>query len=169
MDTIGLTPGMVVGEAGAGDGYFTLPMARRVGTTGFVFANDISRRALAELAERSERQGLKNIQTVVGAIDDPQFPRRDLELVVIVHAFHDFSEPVRWLENARKYLKPGAPVAIIDRDPYKSAESHFWSKDHIIRLAREAGYELTKAADADTNHLILLFTPRAVAASGPYR
>lgn len=157
MDAIGLGPGMIVGEAGAGDGYFTLPMARRVGPTGAVIANDISARSLRSLAERAQREEVANISTVVGQVDDPMFPRRDLQMVVIVHAFHDFSRPVDWLVNLKKYLRPGATVAIIDQDPAQGAESHFWPRERVIRYAREAGYELVKGVYDISDHLVLVF------------
>jgi ubiquinone/menaquinone biosynthesis C-methylase UbiE len=159
MDTIGLQPGMVVGEAGAGSGYFTLPMARRAGNTGKVYANDIDRRALASLEAHAKGAGLVNIRTVVGEIDDPLFPQRDLDLIVLVHAFHDFDRPVEWLVNAKKYLRRGAAVAIIDEDPEKGSGVHFWSRGRITDYASKAGYTLVKAADAVPEHLIMLFAP----------
>jgi ubiquinone/menaquinone biosynthesis C-methylase UbiE len=157
MDAIGLGPGMIVGEAGAGDGYFTFLMARRVGAAGIVVANDISARSLRSLAERAQRQELTNVSTVVGQVDDPMFPRRDLQMVVIVHAFHDFSRPVEWLVNLKKYLRPGATVAVIDRDPEQGAESHFWPRERVIRYAREAGFEMVKGVFEISDHLILVF------------
>ena len=160
MDAVGVAPGMVVGEAGAGDGYFTLPMARRVGGAGAVYANDISRRALDSLASNARREELDNVHIVQGDPDDPKFPRRDLELVVIVHAFHDFSQPVEWLRNARKYLRPGAAVAIIDRDPSQGAEGHFWPRERILGYAESAGYEMTKLVDDVSRHLIIVIKPR---------
>jgi ubiquinone/menaquinone biosynthesis C-methylase UbiE len=160
MDAVGVAPGMVVGEAGAGDGYFTLPMARRVGSTGAVYANDISRRALDRLASSARAERLDNIHIVEGDVDDPRFPRRDLELVVIVHAFHDFSQPVEWLRNVKQYLRPGAAVAIIDRDPSQGAESHFWSRERIVGHAGEAGFEATKIVDDISRHLIVVIKPR---------
>jgi len=160
MDVVGVAPGMVVGEAGAGDGYFTLPMARRVGGAGAVYANDISRRALDSLASNARRERLDNVHIVQGDPDDPKFPRRDLELVVIVHAFHDFSQPVEWLENARRYLRPGAAVAIIDRDPSQGAEGHFWPRERILGYAESAGYEMTKLVDDISRHLIIVIKPR---------
>jgi len=160
MDAAGVAPGMVVGEAGAGDGYFTLPMARRVGPAGAVYANDISRRALDRLASNATREGLANIQVVVGDVDDPRFPRRDLELVVIVHAFHDFTQPVEWLRNVRKYLKPGAAVAIIDRDPAQGGGHHFWPRDRILGYAEKAGFEPVKVVDDISRYLIVVIKPR---------
>jgi len=159
MDVAGVAPGMVVGEAGAGDGYFTLPMARRVGPSGAVYANDISRRALDRLQSDARRERLDNIHIVEGEVDDPRFPRRDLEMIVIVHAFHDFSQPVGWLRNARQYLRPGATVAIIDRDPSQAGDSHFWPRERIVRYAEEAGFEPTKIVDNISRHLIVVIKP----------
>ena len=161
MDAVGAAPGMVVGEAGAGDGYFTLPMARRVGATGAVYANDISRRALDRLQSNARREQLDNIHVVEGDVGDPRFPRRDLELVVIVHAFHDFSQPVEWLRNVRKYLRPGATVAIIDRDPSQGAEDHFWPRERIVGYAEHAGFEPAKIVDDISRHLIIVIKPRS--------
>ena len=160
MDAAGVAPGMVVGEAGAGDGYFTLPMARRVGPAGAVYANDISTRALNRLASSARHEGLANIQVVVGGVDDPRFPRQDLELVVIVHAFHDFSQPVEWLRNVRKYLKPRRrgghhrprPCAG-RRRPLLAARAH-------PRVAHHAGFEMTKFDDGISQHLVIVLKPR---------
>jgi len=159
MDAVGVAPGMVVGEAGAGDGYFTLPMARRVGAAGAVYANDISRRALDQLQSNARRERLDNVHIVEGDIDNPRFPRRDLELVVIVHAFHDFSQPVEWLRNVKQYLRPGATVAIIDRDPGQGAEGHFWPRDRILGYAEKAGFEPVKVVDEISRHLIIVIRP----------
>ena len=159
MDAVGVAPGMVVGEAGAGDGYFTLPMARRVGAAGAVYANDISRRALDRLLSNARRERLDNIHVVEGDVDDPRFPRRDLELVVLVHAFHDFSQPVEWLRNVRTYLRPGAAVAIVDRDPSQGGDSHFWPRERIVRYAGEAGFEPVKIVDGISRHLIVVIRP----------
>jgi ubiquinone/menaquinone biosynthesis C-methylase UbiE len=161
MDAAGVAPGMTVGEAGAGDGYFTLPMARRVGPDGAVYANDISRRALDSLAANARREKLPNVHTVEGAVDDPLFPRKDLELVVVVHAFHDFSRPVDWLVNVKKYLRPGGAVAIIDIDPAQGQhESHFWTRERILGYAASAGYDNVKLIDNISKHLIIVLKPR---------
>jgi len=160
MDAAGVASGMVVGEAGAGDGYFTLPMARRVGPSGAVYANDISRRALDRLRAEARREQLDNIQIVEGEVDDPRFPRRDLQLIVIVHAFHDFSQPVEWLRNARNYLRPGGTVAIIDRDPAQGGERHFWPRERILRYAEEAGFAPVNVVDTISRHLIIVIKPQ---------
>jgi SAM-dependent methyltransferase len=161
MDAAGVGPGMTVGEAGAGDGYFTLPMARRVGSAGAVYANDISRRVLDSLAANAKREQLANVHAVEGAIDDPLFPRKDLDLVVVVHDFHDFSRPVEWLVNAKKYLRPEGAVVIIDVDPTQgNRDSHFWTRERILEYAASAGFEKTKLVDDISRHLIIVLKPR---------
>jgi ubiquinone/menaquinone biosynthesis C-methylase UbiE len=166
MDEVGIAPGMVIGEAGAGDGYFTLPLARRVGPGGAVYANDIDTHALASLADHARRAHLANIHEVEGAVDDPRFPRRDLEAVVIVHAFHHFARPVEWLVNAKQYLGPGGVVAIIDLDPAQGASSHFWTRERILGDADRAGYDVVKLTDEISKHLIIVLRPRPPSA-GP--
>ena len=140
MDKIGVEPGMVIGEAGAGGGYLTFHLARKVGPQGHVYANDIERYALEVLRERQSWEGLTNITTVLGESDDPLFPEKDLDMIVMMYAFHEFADKVAWLKNARKYLKPGAPVVILE---------HLDDNDRIILAgdvdneARQAGFEMT--------------------------
>jgi len=126
-----------------------------------VVANDIRSRGLAQLADQAKREHLDNVTTVVGSVDDPRFPRRDFDLVVLVHAFHDFDQPVPWLVNLKKYLKPGATVAIIDQDPEQGGGSHFWPRARILGYAREAGYTPVKVVDTISKHLIIVLAPRS--------
>lgn len=162
MDAIGVAPGMIVGEAGAGDGYFTFPLLRRVGVKGAVYANDIERRALERLRSRAVREGNSNMFTVVGEVDDPLFPRTDLHMIVIVHAFHEFKQPVEWLVNARKYLRPGGTLAIIDIDPERGRDRHhFLPRDRILGYAKQAGYDLVRMADDGGEHMFVVLQPRS--------
>lgn len=119
MDTVGVEPGMVIGEVGAGHGYFTFHLSRRVGDLGKIYANDIASRALASIRRKCETEGISNIETIVGQLEDPLFPDNELDMVFIVNAFHDLAKPVELLNNIVPSLKPGAFVVIIDRDPDK--------------------------------------------------
>ena len=86
MDVVGIEPGMVIGEAGAGDGYFTFFLSERVGETGHVFANDIVKSKLAGIERTCERDSITNITTIFGEPDDPLFPP------VAVQEVEDFSD-----------------------------------------------------------------------------
>lgn len=140
---MGIREGMIIGEAGAGRGFFTFPMAEKVGVTGKIYANDIKSNALLTIQNRCSRMSVTNIITVLGEVADPKFPVNDLDMVVIVHAFHDFSQPVAWLRNLKKYMKPGASLAILDRDPERWGRMsyHFLSRDEVIKLLKEGGFK----------------------------
>ena len=105
MDTIGVREGMVIGEAGAGRGYFSFKLAKRIGESGTLYANDIDANALRAISRRCVQEGILNIKTVEGKVADPLFPVKDLEMVFMIAAFHDFTEPVAWLKNVKKYMK----------------------------------------------------------------
>ncbi len=143
MDVMGIEQGMIIGEAGAGRGFFTFPMAERTGPDGMVYANDINSRALTYIRSTCSSRSITNIITVSGEVTDPLFPTNDLDMVVIVHAFHEFTQPVAWLENLKKYMKSGAVLAILDRDPdrWGGMHYHFFSREKVVSLMKESGYK----------------------------
>jgi len=113
LDVGGVKPGMVVGEVGAGDGYLTFHLAARVGPTGKVYANDIvEEMALEIIRRRAKEKGLANIEAILGAEDDPSFPKDSLDLVFFLNSFHEVRKPVELLGNLVASLKPGAKVII---------------------------------------------------------
>ncbi len=146
MDAIGVIPGMVIGEAGAGEGYFTFKLAHRVGNAGRIYANDILERVLGTIRERCERQGITNITTVLGEVEDPLFPESTLDMVVMMAAFHDFEKQVEWLKNVKQYMKSNASLVIIEKDPGKMerGSSHHMTKDEILETVKQAGYKLVR-------------------------
>jgi ubiquinone/menaquinone biosynthesis C-methylase UbiE len=113
---------MVVGEVGAGRGYFTFRLASRVGPTGKVYANDIDEEGLGHLRNRAAERHLTNIATIVGRVDDPMLPKGQLDMVVMVNTFHDLAKPVELLAALVPCLKPGGKVVILDYDDDKAAK-----------------------------------------------
>ena len=157
MDAIGIRPGMVVGEPGAGTGYFTFWMAGRVGNEGLVYANDINERSLERLRQRCRDENVTNIVTILGKTADPLFPEATMEKVVFVQAFHDFTQPVEFLRNLKPSLKPGAEVVVIDMDPEVTGSSHFLTKAQVRERFAEAGYRYVREEDLLERYLILIF------------
>ncbi len=145
MDLVGVRPGMIIGEVGAGHGYFTFKLSQRVGESGKIYANDISRSALRYLRDRCEREGIANIETVIGEVEDPLLPK-GLDMVFIVNAFHDLAKPVELLNNLSLSLRPNAQVVILDRDPEKANHStdHFLSREEILEKIEESVFELER-------------------------
>jgi ubiquinone/menaquinone biosynthesis C-methylase UbiE len=157
MDTIGVKPGMVIGEAGVGRGFFTFKLAKRVGETGKVFANEIDENDLRYIRERCEREGINNIETILGEVEDPLFAKGKMDMVFMVYVLHHLDEPIAFLRNIVPSLKPGATVILLERDPHKwppgnqghhrayDAGRHDFMPDPIVlERIREAGYELLK-------------------------
>ena len=144
MDAIGVMQGMIIGEAGAGRGYFTFKLSARVGTEGKVYANDIDRYALAAIRSRCEREDVTNIETILGEVADPLFPQ-GLDMVFMIAAFHDFQEQEEWLENVKPSMKPEATLVIVEKDPDRGgSRSHHMTKEEILATVKRADFELVR-------------------------
>lgn len=165
MDIAGLAEGMIVGEVGAGEGYFTFKLAARVGKTGKVYANDIDARALRKLSERASREGYSNIETIVGEVENPLLPAAALDMVFMVNVFHDLSKPVELLRGIVPSLKPGATIVILDRDPAKfsAGNKHNLPTETILALIKEAGFELVRMETFFRVHNLYIVKPRGPA------
>ena len=159
MDTIGVKAGMVIGEAGAGEGYFTFWLSKRVDEAGKIYANDIRKSVLDKIKKRCEREGISNIKTILGEQNDPLFPKGKLDMVVMMLAFHEFENRAKWLENVKPSMKPNATLVIIERDPEKtgSGYGHFMKKNEILESVKKANFELVRIETFLKNDNIFIF------------
>lgn len=114
MDALPLRPGMRVADVGAGDGYYVLRMAQRVGPTGHVYGQDIVADYLALLSRRVEEAKLRNVTVVRGDPHDPRLPEDGVDAAILIHMYHEITEPYALLHNLARSLRPGAPVGILD-------------------------------------------------------
>lgn len=160
MEVTGVKPGMVIGEVGAGHGYFTFWLSRGVGEKGEVYANDIDRSALASIERTCAEKKITNIETVLGTVDDPLFPRASLDMVFMVNSFHDLERPVELLANLLPALKPGATVVIMDRDPARVSDSHFLTRAKVEETIGRSVFELVKVEDFLRDHNLYILKAR---------
>jgi ubiquinone/menaquinone biosynthesis C-methylase UbiE len=122
MDLAAIRPGMTVADIGAGEGYYTVRLAERVGAEGRVLAQDIDSGALQRLGARVERERLDNVSIKLGAADDPRLPQASFDRIFLVHMYHEVSEPYAFLWRLRPALKPGGKVVVVDVD--RPTDSH---------------------------------------------
>lgn len=114
MDALGIGDGSVVGDLGAGGGWFTVRLARRVGPNGLVYAEDVQREMVDAIERRVAREGLRNVRTVLGEDHDPKLPAEALDAVLMVDAYNEVQDRVRLLANIREALKPNGRLGVVD-------------------------------------------------------
>lgn len=143
-----LTEGMVVCDMGCGNGYWTLPMARDVGKTGRVLAVDIQREMLKKLQVRAAKAKLKNIESVLGDVDDPNLPVGEIDLLLMVDVYHEFSHPESMLWEIRNSLSPKGVVALLEyreEDPKVPIKPlHKMSKAQVMKEYQANGFKLVR-------------------------
>lgn len=136
---LGLRPGQVVADFGAGTGYFTWRLARAVGPTGRVFAVDIQPEMLERLRANLAARGVTNVQTVLATEQDPRLPAASLDLVLLVDVYHELAWPHEVLTALCRALKPGGRLAFVEyraEDPAVPIKPlHKMSEAQILREA----------------------------------
>jgi len=106
--------GMWVADVGAGEGYYTVRLARIVGAKGRVLAEDIIPETRDQLTERVQRERLDNVAVKLGAPDNPMLPHASFDRVFLVHMYHEVQSPYAFLWHLRDGVKPGGLVVVVD-------------------------------------------------------
>jgi precorrin-6B methylase 2 len=109
MDILGIRPGMIIGEVGAGHGRLTVHLAARVGDKGKVYANDIDPKAIDYLKARCQRQGIKNVETILSLSVDARFPENTLDLVAMILSWAPVEDP-GFLDRIKESIRPGGYI-----------------------------------------------------------
>ena len=141
-----LQPGEVVCDMGCGNGYYTLPIAKLVGETGRVLAVDIQPEMLHLLELRAKKEQVENIEPIQSSVVDPKLPEGELDLILLVDVYHEFSHPEQMLAAMRKALKPTGRIALVEfrledvNVPIKL--EHKMSKEQIMKEFPPNGFKL---------------------------
>jgi 2-polyprenyl-3-methyl-5-hydroxy-6-metoxy-1,4-benzoquinol methylase len=117
MDALGIADGSKVADIGAGAGWFTIQLARRVGPNGLVYAEDIQRQMLEAIRRRVSREGLQNAQTVLGTGTDPNLPKGALDAILVVDVYPEVDDRVTFLRNLSLALKPNGRIGVVNYKP----------------------------------------------------
>jgi ubiquinone/menaquinone biosynthesis C-methylase UbiE len=148
MDAMAIADGSRVADIGAGSGWFTIRLARRVGPQGTVYAEDVQQEMINAISRRVMREGFTNVRPVLGLKNDPRLPARSLDAALMVDAYHEVEDRVTMLANLAKALKPQGRLGIIDfrldgTGPGPAPEERV-SPDVVVKDAEKAGLKLIR-------------------------
>lgn len=161
LDQMGVRTGMTVADIGAGTGYFSIRLARRVGPAGRVYANDVQPEMLDLIRRKCEKLNIANIQTVLGSEADPKLPPGKMDLILMVDVYHEFSQPQRMLEAIRTALKPDGRLVQLEyrkEDPtIPIRPDHKMSIAEVKTEVEAEGFKLEKVLDTLPRQHLFIF------------
>jgi len=133
-----LRPGQVVAEIGAGTGFFSRRIAKAVGPTGKVLANDIQPEMLELLKKNAARDGLTNVVPTLGSETDPKLPPGGVDRILLVDVYHEFQKPQEMLDKIKEALAPGGTVTLVEYRGEGTTASHI-NKEHRMTSEQVLG------------------------------
>jgi ubiquinone/menaquinone biosynthesis C-methylase UbiE len=161
LDAIGIGVGSTVADIGAGVGFMTWRLAERVGPRGKVYADDIQPQMLALLKRNMVQRKLSNVETVLGAVDNPKLPANAVDLVLLVDVYHEFSEPQAMLRRIREALRKDGRLVLLEyraEDPTVPIRpEHKMSVAQVKAELEPEGYRLERLSEALPRQHILIF------------
>jgi ubiquinone/menaquinone biosynthesis C-methylase UbiE len=121
IEALDLKPGMNVADVGAGTGYMSIRMARKVAPDGKIYANDLQPEMLKMLKKNAAAANVTNIETVQGSVERTNLPKGQMDLILMVDVYHELSEPERMLRDLKQALKPDGRLVLIE---YRGEDPH---------------------------------------------
>ena len=166
LDVLKIPKGAVVADVGAGSGYMTVKLSKRVGPTGMVYANDIQPEMLRLLGLRLKADKITNVTLVQGEVDNPRLPAATLDLELLVDVYHEFSKPQTMLKQLGEALKPTGRLVLLEyrkEDPSIPIRPEHKMSVAEAKLELEAeGFSLSQVNESLPRQHILVFTKRAL-------
>src|SRR5581483_6484072 len=164
LDALRIKPGMIVADVGAGTGYMSLRLAKRVGSSGKVYANDLQPEMLKLLRENARQAGLTNIETVQGEEADSKLPPGRMDLILLVDVYHEFSRPREMIDTLREALKPDGRLVLLEyrkEDPtVPIREEHKMSVAQVKAELEPQGLVLSQVIETLPRQHILILTKK---------
>ena len=161
LDAIGIARGATVADVGAGAGYITWRLAERVGRAGKVYANDIQPEMLDLLRKNVAARYLTNVETVLGTEDDPKLPTGQIDLILLVDVYHEFSQPQKMLRKMRESLKSDGRLVLLEyrkEDPnIPIRPEHKMSVEEVRAEVQPEGFRFEKNLRTLPRQHILIF------------
>jgi ubiquinone/menaquinone biosynthesis C-methylase UbiE len=161
---LGLKPGMIVADVGAGSGIFEGPLARAVGAGGTIYAVDVDRGLLDAIEKKAAEARVANVKTVLGTFTDPALPASDIDVAFINDVLHHIADRSTYLKNLARYIKPSGRIALIDFHPesggHRNQPELQVSKERAAALMAEAGFKPLDEVSLFTDKYFILYGRR---------
>lgn len=163
IKALGVKPGETICDMGCGNGYYSLKLAKLVGKTGRVLAVDIQPEMLHLLKLRTTEQGILNVTPVQGSVVDPKLPEGEVDLILLVDVYHEFSHPEQMLTAMRKALKPHGRLALVEfrleDESVPIKLEHKMSKEQIMKELPPSGFRLVDEFEELPWQHVMFFEP----------
>lgn len=164
LDELKIPRGARVADIGAGVGFMSWRLAERVGPTGKVYANDIQPQMLDQLQKNMQQRRLNNVIPVLGELDDPKLPQSQMDLVLMVDVYHEFTQPQAMLRHVRESLKPDGRLVLLEyraEDPkVPILPLHKMSVDQVKAELEPEGFRLAQTIESLPRQHILIFVKK---------
>jgi len=162
VDVLKLQKGAAVADIGAGSGYMTEKLSKKVGPAGKVYATDIQQGMIDLIAKRVAKRKLTNVTPVLSTQDDPRLPLESIDLAIMVDVYHELSQPQLMLRHINAALKPGGRLVLVEyrkEDPSIPIRPEHKMSVAEAKLEVEAeGFKLTTTNEDLPRQHILIFT-----------
>ena len=166
VSRMGIQPGDVIADVGAGTGVFSVALARAAGPTGTVLAVEVDPGFLPMIAQNAVDGGVENIQTVLGEFTDPKLPRRDVDVAFFHDVIHHIEGRAAYLQATARYMAPRGRVVVVDYHGDRPGAPHSGQPELLITLRQVqewmsvAGYDMTREFDLFEDKFFVVFTKR---------
>ncbi len=166
VSRMGIQPGDVIADVGAGTGVFAVSLARATGPTGTVLAVEVDPGFLPMIAQKAVDGAVENVQTVLGEFTDPKLPRRDVDVAFFHDVIHHIEGRQAYLQATVRYMAPGSRVVVVDYHGDRPGAPHSGQPELLITLRQVqewmsvAGYDMTQEFDLFDEKFFVVFTKR---------
>ena len=165
LDAMNIRPGMKIADLGAGVGYMSLRMAKRVGPSGRIYAVDLQPGMLELLRQRAAAEKITNVEPLLGEVADPKLPAGQMDIILMVDVYHELSDPQTMLRKIRDALKPDGRLILLEyraEDPaVQIIADHKMSVDQVKRELEAEGFVMQPPIETlPIQHLFILTKKR---------